>query len=873
MKILFFLLCIVLPLSNLPGQNPDKKITLKTENENLKTTLSKISEQTAVSFIYSDSLIRDISVSCNFKDINLDQALNNIFKSSGLTYRKSGNNQIVIFKKPALKTDVIAGYILDGETSESLPYANIMVKGTKSGTIANNSGHFTLADIPQEVNIIHVQYIGYRSKDILIDTLKYVGDNLLIKMQPSAITTNEINVHENSDMVQMSDNVSQFVISPRRFSNLVVIGDKDISRSLQLLPGISGANFGSSGLNIRGGLPSQNLILLDGIKLFHITHLFGLFSSFNSDAIKDARIYRGGYPAKYGDKLSGIIELTTKTGDLNRARLNVSLSQAVSGAVLELPLFGKGSILLSARRSYSDFVFGSLYDRVQRTLYSKKVDLVNFESDSVQFINSKSNLYFYDLLGKLTLLPSNSDIVTISYFNGTDHLNNKETVNREAINWKNTQSEWGNKGYSVNWYRQWKKDLSSNTLIAYSDYYTRYYMSDNSYIFYYNILYRDTLTTNSNIVNNVKNISVKNTYQWQLKPSHLIEFGFCFSNTRINYQLRNVYLNFASLSSKEFLNDSDLEKSKLYALFFQDSWNVSKDFKLNGGLRFNSYLKKYYPEPRFSLKYQLTPLFSFSSTWGRYYQYVLQYGDGNQVLDGRTTWVLANDREINPARADHFISGINYETEHYLINLEGYYKKIFDIPDALNEWQYLYSDQVAGQMDENSYGFDLILQKKTGWLSGWISYSYSKSENKIFADRQIISFPADQDNRHKFNIVSSYKIQNWRFIASWNYTSGKPYSIPVIAQREAHPGINFNYLAPPKNRNEKRLPSTHQLDLNVQYNFEYSFFKGIAGISMFDVYNRKNVWYRDFTINEGKRQVVEIKMFGFTPTFFLHLEF
>jgi hypothetical protein len=868
--LILFIVCF----SQLHSQQIERKISLKAENESLKSVLNKISGQTGVTFIYGDSIIKDYLVDFNGVDLDVEHTLQQILTPLNLSFKSTLKNQIVIFENPRVKKNYIAGYIIDSETFETLPYAQLSLKGMERFVYANSSGRFTLINIPDQARILSVDYIGYFSKDILLDSLLIDNEeNVFIKLQQSVFAGDEIEVNVKSNLINISENVSQFAVSSKDFSNLPILGDLDLTRSLQLFPGISAANFGSSGLNIRGGLPSQNLILLDGIRLFHTNHLLGVFSAFNSGVIKNVQVYKGGHPAKFGETLSGVVELTSKNGDLNQPGLNFSLSQAVSGVIVEVPLFGKGSLMFSGRSSNGDFIYGSHYDHIQRSLYSKKLDLINIESDSADYIDSKSDFYFYDLMGKLTWLPSDHDILTISYYKSADRLKNKELVNHQAYDWKRTKSGWGNTGYSLKWYRQWHNKINSILNISNSDYFTDYSMTDNSYFFYFSNFYGDTLTTNSKIFNNVKNLTIQNDNQWHLSHSHLLEFGASISTNEIVFQLQNEYLDFANLMSEEFLNDDEFKQSGLYSFYLQDTWGLRNDLKLVTGLRINSYLSKIYPEQRISLIYNLSQNWSFSAASGRYYQFIMQYGDGNQVLDGRTSWIIANGKEIKPSYADHLISGVTYQDEGFIINTEGFYKKTYNIPDALNEWQYLHSDLAFTQMDGRIYGIDLFIQKISGHFDSWAGYSYGISENKITSAGGVKYFQSDNDVRHSLNIVTIYKMHKWQLSANWNYSSGRPYSIPVMTLREAHQGLHFYYLAPPVKRNNNRLKATHQLDLNINYNFDYSWVKGKAGISIFDLYNQQNMWYRDYTIHKGELQQVKVKMFGFTPTLFLNLNF
>ena len=869
-----FLIIIIFYLSARfqAGYCDAKRVSLELNDKPLTVAFKKLSAQTNLSFIYGDSLIEGIYVSCDFTNLPLEDALDELLFTTGLSFKLTKLHQVVIFQKRRKLSQILSGYILDRTTHESLPYANISLLGTNRGEMSDKEGHFAMLDLPDETFALKVQYIGYCPREITINPTQMNQEKLIIELEQKPVQGNEIVLEINeSEIFQISNEISQLAISPIHFSDLPYIGDKDISRTLQLMPGISASNFGASGLNIRGGLPSQNLILLDGMKLYHINHLFGFFSAFNSDAIKDTRIYKGGFPARYGERLSGVIDMTAKNGNMNSSRLSVSLSQAISSVVLELPLFKIGSILLSIRRSYSDLILGSLYDRVERTLYQKKINTDGIENDSTININATSGMYFYDVLGKLTLLPTNKDILTFSYYNGSDHLNGSEKYD-SGIEWRNTKSEWGNLGYSVKWYHQWQEKFTTTTLVTYSDYFTRYIMSENSADSYLSFILQpdDTLyTTATNVSNNVADFSVHFDNQWQFSTAHTFEFGAFHSQTQIRFGTRNEYLHVEELGLED-----KLEKAFLYSTYLQDSWRLHDAFRISGGLRANYFeaLKNVDWEPRISVNYRMSSQMSLNAAWGKYNQYILQYGDGSQTLDGAISWISANSNEQKPASAQDIICGVKYETSNYLFNIEAYRKKLDNILDAFSDWQYMDTEQYSQPIESRVTGIDFIAQKKSGNFNGWISYGFSRSMNYIDSTNQ--SYPANQDIPHNINIVGNYNFGNFRFSAAWNYVSGRPYSVPELKKIFSYlTFFYYYYLTPPLDRNTERLPASHQLDISFNWYFNFNFINGKMGISVFDVYNQRNIWYRDFTTDDGELGKVDVRMFGTTPTFFLELHF
>lgn len=855
------------------AQVDENKLSLNLQNVPMRDALRIIAKQTQMRFLYADSLISDIFITCNIKQHSLTQALNKIILPQNLDYKITSRTQVVVFKRKHTPRIDLYGNVIDAQTLEPLPYANIELLGSKRGISTNTEGYFTFLDVPANNAKLRVQYIGYQPQDVVIDSFLHHKKQLYLKLKQKPLANTPLIVESyNNEVIQVQGGLNKLTISPHNFTNLPVLGDRDINKTMQLLPGVTSSNFGASGLNIRGGLPSQNLILLDGMKLYHINHLFGFFSSFNSGVIKDAQIYKSSVPTRFGERISGVVELTAKNGNSEKPQLNLTLSQSISGAVLELPLFGHGSALLSFRRSYSDLILGPLYDRLGRTLFKKKDTGNGTIIDSLAQIETNSDLYFYDLLAKVSFYTTQKNLFSISYYKGLDNLEKKQGFTPN-IEWRNTKSKWGNMGNSFKWYREWSPTFTSKILTTYSDYFTNSISKEeqNSIVNYNHVPSQENthlLLFKNN--NNVEDYTTRWDNAWQLTAQHKLEFGFQHTQTFISNTVDQQYF------SNEFappLQVSHRDNSILNSSYIDHKWHLTDFTTLNLGLRFNYFspLKKPVYEPRFFFNYTANSTLSLSAGYGKYYQYILQYGDGQQSLDGQINWVTANNKQYKPGESDQFTLGAHYEAYYFTANIEAYYKKLKGVLEANNDWQYEFIDSDIRQVENDVVGVDLIIHKKNGNLTGWISYGLSRSQNYFNAQNE--TYPSSQDMPHNIKIVANYSWNNFNFSASWRFASGKPYSIPKVEQYQDGLGYYYYYLASPDKKNSKRLPNSHQLDLSINYNFKFPYLNGKLGLSIFDAYNKKNIWYRDFTISEGKLSKVDVNMFGFTPTFFLDLTF
>lgn len=307
----------------------------------------------------------------------------------------------------------ISGVVISGDNQERLPFSDIIIKGTNQGTSTNVDGFFSLIDVPEDSLILQIFYVGYSTKELRIEAGNLDVKNLKIELQ-SGVQLGEVVVSSKSyKVMNASEGVSTIQISPAQLSLLPNVGEVDIFRSLQLLPGVSGSNESSSGLYVRGGTPDQNLVLLDGMTVYNVDHFFGFFSAFNADAVKDVQLFKGAFPAKYGGRLSSVVDLTGKTGNPTKVQGNVGLNLLNARAGIQIPLFKKGSFSIYGRRSYTDIIRSGVYNKIFDvfTQTENPPDIDGLEINTIE-----PDFYFFDLNSKLSYSPTEKDVVALSYY-------------------------------------------------------------------------------------------------------------------------------------------------------------------------------------------------------------------------------------------------------------------------------------------------------------------------------------------------------------------------------------------------------------------------------------------------------------------------
>ncbi|WKN33882.1 TonB-dependent receptor [Porifericola rhodea] len=803
----------------------------------------------------------------------------------------------IAFGVAAQGSYTLQGSIREKGSEESLPNATIVIRQNGKGTVTNQDGYFTLLNVPSDTSTLLITYIGYRSQLLKLSPDK-IQQRLTIYLEEEVNELEEIvfSAPGSGQMIRASENISQISISPAQMAALPSLGEKDIFRSLQLLPGVSGSNEASSGLYVRGGTPDQNLILLDGFTVYHVDHFYGFFSAFNADAIKDVQLYKGGFGAQYGGRISSAMELTGKTGNVNQLSGKLGLSAVNANAMLEIPLGGKGALLVAGRRSYTDII--------QNGLYNDIFDLYNDGSAQGQAAPAggqpptgggfggggrrfgrefqqntvEPTFFFYDLNAKLSYNPSDRDIIALSVYRGADDLDNSRST-QNAFSGGNNNTDrtlstdtkdvlnWGNRSSSLRWARQWNGRFYTNAIAAYSNYYSVRDRSSNI-----TTTSADTVTTRSNGTaedNDLQDFTFRLDNELLIGKSHQLGFGGQLTHNDINY---NYTLN----DTLDILSRKD--EGMLSAIYVQDIWKLTDRLSLTAGLRASYFdvTEELYYEPRASASYQLTERFRLKAAWGKYYQFANRIVREDVSQGSRDFWLLADDESNSVSSAIHYIGGISYETEDYLFDVEYYQKEM----EGLSEFSLRFSRPGADIADSQLFyegtgiarGVEFLLQKKSGAFNGWVSYTLGEVVHN-FPALSDHAFYALHDQRHELKIVGSYQLGNWTFASTWIYATGKPYSAPY-GEYELNllDGATYTYVSVGE-KNAFRLPDYHRLDLSASLNFQLFGQKANAGMSVFNLYNQENIWYKEFEVSEGEVIETDVSLIGFTPSLFFNISF
>ena len=727
----------------------------------------------------------------------------------------------------------ISGYVQDESSGENLIGVSVYDKQTYKGTASNQYGFYSLT-LPQGDYVIIYSFIGYKSitKNITLDK----NTRLNVSLTSDAIIKEEVIVTgERLDKNVSSSNMSQAKIEVNNIKQLpVILGEVDIMKAAQLLPGIQSGGEGNSGLYVRGGGPDQNLILLDEAVVYNAAHLFGFFSVFNADAIKDINIIKGGMPAEYGGRLSSVLDISMKDGNNKKYEVDGGIGLLSSRLTIQGPVQKeKSSFIISGRRTYIDVL-------------SKP-----FMSKDSPF--SGSGYYFYDLTTKINYRISDKDRLYLSGYFGRDVFNFGNTDNGIGI-----EIPWGNATTSLRWNHLFNDKLFMNTSLIFSDYRFEFNIAQSEF--------------ELKIFSGINDWNTKVDFLYQPNQRHTVKFG-------INYTYHEFTPGNASGRSGEVVFEPD-EIFKQYsnegALYLSDDFEVSEALKIHAGLRYSSfqhsgyisfrdYVKNDFTgnkdnyrhiEPRLSFRYRLNTSSSIKGAYTQNYQYI-HLASTSSVSLPTDLWVPSS-AGIEPKFADQYALGYfkNLKDNMYETSVEAYYKEMTNLleykegvlpEDNTNSS----SDDAFAFGDGDSYGIELLIKKNKGKTTGWIGYTLSKTTRYFNEVNDGIAFPAKYDRRHDLSITATHKLTDkWTLSSVFVYATGNAITLP----NERYV-IGENVYTEFTSRNGFRMDPYHRLDIGATYiPKKKKKFQSSWNFSIYNLYSRKNPYFIYFALeaNDGE---------------------
>ncbi len=726
----------------------------------------------------------------------------------------------------------INGYIKEKGSGEHLPMVSIYTVNGKTGTTTNDYGFFSLT-LPKGTHELVISYVGYTTLKKKIDLKQHTKLNIEMTISENKLDEVVVNSNQLTNESQVSQ-MSVVSLKPSDIENIpAILGEKDVIKTLQLLPGIQRGSEGSAGFFVRGGTPDQNLIILDEAPVYNSNHLFGFISVFNGDALKSIETFKGGFPARFGGRLSSVLKINTKNGNKEKIKGKFKIGLLSSSVVLEGPINkDKTSFLISGRRSYIDLLLKPLMDKNKQGGYYF-TDL-NFKIHHI--FNDKNKLYWSNYFGRDSFYANGEDI--------------------------NVNLGWGNITSTLRWNHQFNDRFFANTSLIFSNYTfgidTKSSLDNEHYFFKLN--------------SGINDYGVKLDFDYYPTPQHTLRFGV--ASTYHNFvpkQSRTNQTNGENSSVKQHINSIE------NAAYLEDDWKINTVLRFSPGIRFThfKYKSKNYLnfEPRATVSWNVKTDLALKVSYAKMNQYIHLLSNSGIGLP-TDLWVSSTDK-LKPQSSEQFALGLakDFLDKGYSLTFEGYYKTMDDIISYKEGASFLLLENIeTGQeidWEDNitsgkgwAYGGEFLLKKKLGKLTGWLGYTLSWSERQFDEVNGGKKFFARYDRRHDFSLVGNYKPNDRITLSgSWVYSSGDNFNLADrVALGNSLPitsNINYRNNINPfiTERNNFRAESFHRLDLGIQ--FHKNFTKNRQRTWEFSVYNlygRKNPFFYDFDFNSNLKK-------------------
>lgn len=754
----------------------------------------------------------------------------------------------------------ISGYIKDASNGEALIGANVYVKEIASGTVTNTYGFYSIT-LEEGAYNLTFSYLGFDDIEKPLSLKENI--KLEIELGTSSVMIEEVVISakkEDLDANVESAEMSKVELDIETIQKMpALMGEVDIIKAIQLLPGVATVGEGTSGFYVRGGNVDQNLVLLDEAPVYNASHLLGFFSVFNPDAIKDMQLYKGAMPAEFGGRLSSVVDIQMKEGNSKEFDAKAGIGSVSSRLTLESPLGENGSVMVSGRRTYVDLFLG-------------------LSKDST--IN-ENKLFFHDLNAKMNFTLSEKDRLYLSAYTGRDAFKQGSQFN----------TDWGNTTTTLRWNHLFSPKLFSNLTAYFSDYnYLLSAQEEDSFEFKW--------------TSDLKDYGLKYDFGFYASPSSTIKFG-------VQSILHNIKPGIAKATSATEIELGTLEventRSLENAIYVAHELSIGDALKVNYGARVSGILNlgpgdvftynenfkvrdtttytknevynTYYNfEPRFGLKYSLGNSSSIKASYNRTAQYI-QLASNSTSSSPLDVW-FPSSPTVQPQTANQYAVGFfkNFQDNAIEASAELYYKNFSNSIDFKDNAQLLLNPKLEGELrfgEARAYGLELFLQKNVGKLTGWVSYTLSKSEKKIDGINNGNWYNAKYDKTHDFAVVASYDINDrWNVSGNFIFATGSAVTFPTG---------KFNHLGRSipiySERNAERMPAYHRMDISATWNLKKKWFKKGDQSLLFSVYNvyaRKNAFSINFKEDpENADQTIAEKtyLFGILPSVTWNVEF
>ncbi|MEK6782994.1 MAG: carboxypeptidase-like regulatory domain-containing protein [Bacteroidota bacterium] len=864
MKVYLFVLFGLLNITSFSQSILDKKLDGSEKGKSLSDLLQEVEKTNQVRFYFLEDWVSEISIKDSFQGSTLREVLTTLFLGSDLNFIEASPYAVIIVKDPTLalqrntiistakreqkkvnkliigtfvrsnapKTATLSGTIIESKSKDPMVGASIVATDVNVGTVTDSEGKFELR-IQTGSHVLNLSYVNFEESVIDLEIYEDGMANWELEEKPTVLE--EVIIQDRSAREITTSGIGQTQLSLTEIKKApALLGEIDLIKQIQLLPGVTTAGEAASGFNVRGGSVDQNLILYDGMPVFNSAHVFGFFSAFNSEAIRDVTFYRGGIPAEFGGRISSVLDIRSKEGSYEKWEGSAGIGIISSNAMLSGPIIkDKTSIALSFRTTYSDWLVN--------TVRSNYVDLY------------KSTVSFYDGTAKLTHLFSNKSKLTLSSYLSHDQF---RLSGDSTYRWDTMLS-------SARLDHEFTKIFTGAFVVGYGTY--SYDVSDKNELTGFSLKYKIAY------------------------PTAKADFNLKLSNHKISFGVQSVYYDFnpgtfspsTPESDKKFLQ-MDLQKSIETGFHLSDQLDFGKKFHVDAGVRFSLFqavgpsdvflyksglpretlnlidtisfasgesVKQYFNvEPRLGLRYEISKDASVKLGYNRIFQY-LHLVTNSTAITPVDIW-QPSGYYFKPQMVDQFSLGYfrNFKEKKYEAFAEVYYKEMQNVLDFKDGAQLILNPQIETDLLQGkarAYGAEMQIAKTTGRLSGSFGYTFSRSLRTVqgvFPEESINEgkeYPSNFDQPHVVNLSWKYSIsRRYFFTGGFTYRTGRPITLPL----SAFSVDNFT-VSSFSDRNQFRIPDYHRLDLGFVAEGNHKrkkIWDGTWTFSVYNIYARKN---------------------------------
>lgn len=848
-------------------------ISFDYQDISMKSALMSLLEQHEIPIIFSDDTPDTlISASCN--QCSDDEAISAILSSASSITWKKNMSQYIVMKDSRSYIFAISGRVIDHGTGGPIPFANVFIPSLDIGDISNRDGIFSIPNISMKSCSLVISYIGYETEKL---SLLFPKDEITfqnIKLKPKIIISKEVSITGSTrEFMERSSSPGQVSFSPRHISTLPNLGEVDIFRSLQFLPGVQLGLGGTANLYIRGGSPDQNLIILDGLPIYQGSHMFGFISGIAADAIKDVQVYKGSIPSEYGGRISSVIDLSSRSGNSNKMHGTVYGNLMSQGMTIELPLLKRGNLIMNLRKSNPLSQYSRLYESIQEFVtgddnFNLLTQAAENQNNQKAEYNIKSN--YQDLVSRLSVLINPRHRLTLTHVSGIDSILEdrgywgfNSILGRDTINIKE-KTDLKNNGSILNWSSKWNHNYDS-------------YLSISRYI-----INSDHHTQQSIPIATNSSYKIGNAIENNLFSDQTIKFynsykGFRYHTLSGGFEQTYFFMSFARINADGTTSNSSKidRKEFLYSFFSQDIWKPQGPLEIQSGLRISYYggNEKFYTEPRIAFKYTINPELSLESSMGKHHQFVHRLSGDYSTRGLQNMWIASSEM-IPCISSTNYHSSINWDTNLYGISLSGYARSMMNLFQFQESFTPHFNHNLNQEnMDlgkANARGLEILLRKKIGGISGWIAYNLNQVQYNFPSLNEGKIFLADHNKTHELKSVIVTRFMDLDFTANWVFSSGGPYT--SIERLFVEPGSGYG-IKITGHRNARRMDSVHHLDINISKSLRINTAIIDVGCSVYNVYDQNNISHKRYNPYTSQLSVKDVSMFGITPNAYIKIRF